>query len=139
MDNRSQDSATLVRIARNQRAVLLCILAQLGLMLVVFLLPLPGFVNTALSLGIGLASLWFSVALARAVYGIAGTVVCALFLVAPIFVVFLAPAVATDMSLVTLVTLAVINQRATKELRAAGLKVGLLGASPAQLAARATG
>jgi hypothetical protein len=129
----------LLVVARNQRGIMLCILAQFGIAIVGFALGLPPIVRALLSLVVGLASTAFTVMLARAVYDVVGVVLCVTFLLAPIVGSFVVPEQASVLPLVSLLTLFVVNQRATKELKAAGFEVGLLGGDPADVERRMSG
>jgi hypothetical protein len=129
------DLPRLLRVAQNQRNIMFCILAQLAVGLVGWLGLLPALVQNLVSLVVGIASIIFTIALARVLYSMVGVVVCVLFLLVP-FSALVAPNVAGFLPLVSLLTLLVVNQRATKELRAAGFRVGLMGGDPAEVAAR---
>ncbi len=130
------DLDRLLRVAKNQRGIMLCILGQIAVAAVGGFLSLPPLANSLLSLLVGLASLVFLVALARNVYSTVGVVVCVVFLLIPFVGVFVMPSAGATLTILSLLTLLVVNQRATKELRAAGFKVGLLGGSPAEVESR---
>lgn len=125
----------MLRVAQNQRAIMLCILAQMGFSVVNFAVALPPIVLTLLSLVVGLASIYFTVALARVLYSVVGVVVSVVFLLVP-FVGLVVPVNASILTLVALITLFVVNQRATKALKAGGFRVGLLGGDPSEVEAR---
>ena len=125
----------LQRVAKNQRGIMLCILAQLAVAAAGRALGFPSLLQTGLALVVGVASLVFTILLAREVFSMVGVVVCVVLLLAPYTALVLADA-GPVVTLLSLLTLLVINQRATKELQAAGFKVGLLGGNPADVEAR---
>ncbi len=129
------DLPRMLRIAKNQRAIMLCILAQIAVASVGFFVPIPALVLGGLSLVVGIASIVFTVTLARVLYSMAGVIICIAMLLIPFAAMFLSPEASEVMPLVSLLTLLVVNQRATKELKGAGFKVGLLGGDPADVEA----
>ena len=129
------DLPRMLRIAKNQRAIMLCILAQIAAACVGFFIPIPALVMGGLSFVVGIASLVFTVTLARVLYSVVGVVICVAMLLIPFAAIVLAPQASGIMPLVSLLTLFVVNQRATKELQGAGFRVGLLGGDPADVEA----
>ena len=106
-------------IARHQRAINLAILAQLALMV------FAGSFGTTLELVLKLAgivvaiiSLVAEVRLVKALHGLVVAILCAPLMFVP---------------LVNLLTLLVFNSQATKRIREAGFKVGLLGGNPDEI------
>lgn len=110
----SGDDATHLRaVARYQKNVLLCILANVGNIVLAMALPKALMAVVVLgSLAVWVASVVCIVFLAKTVYNLAFAIFCALCSFVP---------------LLGLVMLVVVNGRATRILRKAGLKVGLLG------------
>ena len=78
------------------------------------------------------ASILFGVKLAGRVFGVAGSVVYALLLLSPLLAtwVFHDHDLSNILALVSFVALLVINGRANRALKAAGIRVGLIGANP---------
>ncbi|MDB5297180.1 MAG: hypothetical protein JWO31_3163 [Phycisphaerales bacterium] len=111
--------ADLRTIAQRQRALMFCILGYLALVVARFVLP-P-------SLSILLALAAFAVSITAAVF----VFMLALSLYSTGVGVLLG--ILTLIPLVGLIVLLVINSKATGLLRQHGLKVGLLGADPAQI------
>ena len=109
----------LRRIARHQRAINLAILAQLGLMGFAAMAPAaltP--VVRLVGLVISIATIVATFRLAKALHSTWVAVVCTPLMLVP---------------LVNLLTLLVFSSQATKRLRDAGFKVGLLGGNPADI------
>jgi hypothetical protein len=108
--------------AKFQRYINLVILAYFGAgVLTSAVNEIPGgrFVVGLFALGVIVTGAVFAVQMARALYGTGVAVACAIMLLIPC---------------VGLLTLLVLNNRATARLNAAGLKVGLLGADPSEVA-----
>ena len=107
----------IVRIAKNQTALLYCVLAHIALYIVGALLgPVAPFVGLA----IFICSISFFIKLRLAMKkSLLFTIIVAIFLIIP---------------LIGLIVLVVNTVAATKILRSAGLKVGLMGVSASQLA-----
>jgi len=125
----------LHRIATHQRGIMLCILAQLAVAAAGAAFEFPAMLRTGLTLVVGLASLVLIILLARDVFSTVGMATCVVMLLAPYAALFVADA-GPVVTLLSLLTLLVVNQRATKELQQAGFKVGLLGGNPADVQAR---
>jgi hypothetical protein len=130
------DLPRLLQVAKNQRGIMLCILVNLVIVGVSALLPdiASGILMLVPTLLVGIASLWFTLRLAYAVVGGIGAGICALIIAAT--VVWAAVADAIGARLLVLVVLAVVNGRATRALKKAGFRVGLLGGSPSDVEAR---
>lgn len=114
----------LYNVARYQRAVLLCLLVQIlgGVASVLIAPSVTPPIALLLNLGlllIGLASTVFVFLLATNVYSTAVGVVCGLLALIPC---------------IGLITLLIINSKATGILRQNGIRVGFLGANLAELA-----
>jgi hypothetical protein len=114
----------LYNVARYQRAVLLCLLVQIlgGVASVLIAPSVTPPIALLLNLGlllIGLASTVFVFLLATNVYSTAVGVVCGLLALIPC---------------IGLITLLIINSKATNILRQNGIRVGFLGANLAELA-----
>jgi hypothetical protein len=123
------DRERIDRIARNQRMILLVLLAYMFAAWLASAAAGPG-AHTGAQLAFGMvvlctviASLVFAVRLANALHGPGTAAVYAVLLLVP---------------LVNLITLLVLNGRATRELKAAGLHVGFLGVSSSELDAWAS-
>jgi hypothetical protein len=113
------DRAYLLLVAKYQKAILLCILANILGAVLQFALPGPlKLVAACLQLLISVTSVVFVVLLAKTVYSVVAAVVYALLAFVPC---------------VGLIALFVINQKATSVLQKGGLKVGLLGADLSSL------
>lgn len=116
------DREKLRDVAKFQRYINLVILANFGaggLMRVLREVPGGNLISGLFALGVILAGAVFAVQMARALYSTGVAVVCAILLLIPC---------------VGLLALLVLNNRATARLSAAGLKVGLLGAEPSEVA-----
>ena len=112
---RSTADLDLLRtIARHQRNINLAILAQIGLTVVAGVFGQSLAVSLAY-LVVGIATVVAEVLLVKALHGIVLAVVCAPLMFVPCL---------------NLLTLLLFNQQATKRIRDAGYKVGLLGANP---------
>ncbi|HEX3475300.1 MAG TPA: hypothetical protein VHT91_09780 [Kofleriaceae bacterium] len=116
-------------IARNQRRILLVLLAYLVAGWLASAAASPG-ANMGSQLAFGLvalctviASLVFAVRMANALHGPGTAVLYVVLLLVP---------------LVNLIALLVLNGRATRELKAAGLNVGFLGVTSSELDAWAS-
>jgi hypothetical protein len=114
----------IVGIARNQRMILLVLLAYLVAGWLASAAASPG-ANTGAQLAFvlvalctAIAGLVFAVRMASALHGPGTGVLYAVLLLVP---------------LVNLITLLVLNGRATRELKAAGLNVGFLGVTSSEL------
>jgi hypothetical protein len=113
------DRAKLRNVAKYQRYINLVVLGYFGTgAFSTQVTPELRGILAVLVLVVIVAGVWFAVQMARALYGTAIAIVCGLLLFVPC---------------VGLITLLVLNNRATHQLRAAGLKVGLLGADPADV------
>jgi hypothetical protein len=131
------DLSRLLRVAQNQRAIMFCILASMGVAGASATLKLAPIVAAIPTLLVGLVSLAFTFRLASVVYSKTGAIVCGLLIVVATLSAFVVlPALS---QLTVLVILFVVNSRATKELKAAGFRVGLLGGDPAEVEARMRG
>jgi hypothetical protein len=104
----------LRNIARHQRSINRAILAQIGVLVVTALFGTSLLFRLAF-LVVGVATLIAEVRLARRLHGILVALLCAPLMFVP---------------LLNLIVLVVFNQTATKRLREAGYKVGLLGGRP---------
>ena len=114
----------LYNVARYQRAVLMCLLVQIlgGIASVLIIPAVSPPVALILNLGlllVGLASTVFVFLLATNVYSTGVGIVCGLLALIPC---------------IGLITLLVINSKATSILRQNGIRVGFLGANLAELA-----
>ncbi|WP_172205348.1 hypothetical protein [Niveibacterium sp. COAC-50] len=108
----SNERARLNRIASGQRLIVISILVTLG---AAALAAAVGVLGQALQVVGLLVSLWGTYRLASALSGATWiTVLCLILMVIP---------------LVNLITMLVLSSRATRTLKKAGYKVGLLGAS----------
>lgn len=112
-------SVSLREIASRQRAIMLCILVYFGLVVASFMAP-P---EVAIVIGLGMIAVSITAAvfifmLALSLYNTTTGVILG---------------IGTLIPLVGLVILLVVNGKATGVLRKHGVKVGLLGASPAQV------
>jgi len=108
--------ADVATIASRQKILILLILAHIVIYTSVLLLPLPAAVLTVLqlaSLAVSITAMVFIFLLATKLYGTALGVVLGILTIIP---------------LVGLVILLIVNVKAVKILRAAGIDVGLLGA-----------
>lgn len=101
-------------IARHQRHINLAILAQIGLMVVAGVFGQSLIISLAY-LVVAIATMVAEVLLVKALHGVVVAVVCAPLMFVPCL---------------NLLTLLLFNQQATKRIRDAGYKVGLLGANP---------
>jgi len=118
------DSREYLRdVARRQRKVLLAV----GLNFLVNIIAAAANASESAPLILGMAVLAIGVAifsmvamfqLANRVYGMGAAIVCTILMLVPC---------------ISLITLLVVNQKATSILQAAGVKVGLLGADPAAI------
>jgi hypothetical protein len=133
------DYAYLKNVAWAQRGVMLTILTIFVVAGLNAALHFPPTVALLLMAVVGFASLGFGIRLGWLVYGGVGAVITAVFLLLPGVVNVTAPQLGPFATLAYLVTLLVVNQGATKKLRAAGFRVGLLGGSPAEVEARMRG
>ena len=113
----------LREVARRQRLVLLAV--GLNIIFNVLAMALNTGENPLLAIGVAVVALGivaFSMfamfQLANRVYGMAAAIVCSLLMLVPC---------------ISLITLLVVNQRATSLLQAARIKVGLFGADPATI------
>jgi hypothetical protein len=116
------ERARLRDIARFQRNINLVILAYFGAGVVTQILNqvLIGRIIVGLVvLGVIIAGAVFAVQMARALYSTGVAVLCGILLLIPC---------------VGLLTLLVLNNRATARLKAAGIPVGILGADPGDVA-----
>lgn len=132
-----RDVPCLLRIAQNQRGIMLCILANVLLFCLTAALQLGVVTAGIATLLVSLASAVFLVRLAAAAFSGTVAIICGVL----IAVANLSSILGTPMLayLVMLPLLLVVNARATRELRAAGFHVGLLGGSPAEVLARTGG
>jgi len=116
------DRDRLREVARLQRYINLVVLAYFSagaLTRAVAEVPGGPILAGVVAVAVILTGAVFAVQMARALYSTAVAVVCAILLLIPC---------------VGLLTLLLLNGRATQRLTAAGLKVGLLGADPAEVA-----
>jgi len=107
-------------IAVRQRAIMYCILANIALYVVVFAasagnLPLVAGIAAICVFGVAITAAVFIFMLSLAVYNLAAGIVLGIITLVP---------------LLGLLVLLVINSKATKILRAHGVRVGLMGANP---------
>ena len=122
-------------VAGRQRYLLYCILAYFALMGMTYTaaskkMTLPPQLLEIAAAVVSCSSLIFGFMLARKVFGMAGGVICALLLISPIASWLIGQREASLMlGLVSLLVLVVINMRATKILKTAGIPVGFMGAS----------
>lgn len=143
MGGMNQDRAAWLRaVAREQRALLLCVLAYLLLAVAAGALAThrapvaisPRVFSIVATIVLGACAI-FGVRLAGRVFGTAGGVLYALLLLGPLLATWVTrPTVLSAvLALAALVALLVINGRATRVLRDAGVRVGLIGADPRDL------
>ena len=112
----------LREIARYQRNINLVILCYFGagfLIRALNELAVGRIVGGVIAVGVLVAGAYFAVMMARALYSTAVAVISGILLLVPC---------------VGLLTLLVLNNRATARLGAAGIKVGLIGADPSEIA-----
>jgi hypothetical protein len=115
------DREKLREVAKAQRYINLEILGYIGAGVVLRTLQgVPGgqILGGLVGLAVVLAGCVFIVQMARALYNTGVAVLCAILLFIPC---------------VGLLTLLIVNNRATARLQAAGIKVGLLGAEPGEV------
>jgi len=112
--------ATLRTIATHQRAINLCLLAYIALYVAVFVVPPPlKILVVLLLLGVMITGAVFVFLLSLSVYSQALGIILGFLALIP---------------LIGLISLRVVNGKATRILRANGIKVGLLGANPKGIA-----
>jgi hypothetical protein len=117
----SGDRDKLRRVARYQQWVLYALLGNIGVNVAVLGDKGGGFEATGnlLAIVLGLPIVGFAMfaifMLAREVYNVAAGIVCAILMIVPC---------------ISLLTLLVVNGKATSYLQARGVKVGLMGANP---------
>lgn len=108
--------ADLRKLAEYQRGIILCILINIGVMIMQLTLPPQQRLFVAIgSLGISVAAMVLMFLLANKVYGLASAILLAILTVVPC---------------AGLIILLLVNQRVTKILTANQIKVGFLGANP---------
>lgn len=132
--------AWLRLVALEQRALLVCILVYLLLLMLAYVAVRNG---AALGLARVLAivftlavcvSVFFGAKLASRVFGVPGAVICGLVLISPTVVSMIGRRdLAGLLGSASLITLLLINGRATRALRSAGIRVGFLGVNPRDL------
>lgn len=106
-------------VATYQRYIMLCILVYLGAVIGQFAVPQEVRLFIALGvLAVGLAGTVFVFLLSTKVYGTVQGIIFAIFTLIPC---------------IGLIVLLIINSKATNILKANGIKVGLLGANPADI------
>jgi hypothetical protein len=109
----------LRRVAKYQRGIMLCILMYVGCVVSQFVLPNEIKLLAAIAvLIVGLAGMVFVFLLATKVYGTGLGILLG---------------IATLLPCVNLIVLLCINSKATSILKGNGIKVGLLGANPADV------
>jgi hypothetical protein len=118
-EQRGQASPRIVEIARNQKGILLCVLAHVLTLVVQAIMPSElGTIAVAFGLVVAVASAVFVYLLARALFNVAVGMLFALLTFVP---------------WLGLLGLLVLNQMATAALRKEGIAVGLLGADLSKL------
>src|SRR5690606_30647517 len=109
--------------ANYQRAIMFCILANLGIYIGMMVLqanqanPLLGMIFSLIFLAVGVTQLAFIIMLAIEVYSLPTGILLGILSLIPC---------------VGLIILLVVNQKATKTLQDNGIKVGLMGANMSQ-------
>lgn len=113
------------KVANYQRAIIFCILANLGIYIAMMALqanqanPLLGLVFSLIFFAVGITQLVFIVMLAIEVYSLPAGILLGILSLIPC---------------VGLIILLVVNQKATKTLQDNGIRVGLMGADMSQFA-----
>jgi hypothetical protein len=110
----------LKKIATQQRAIMLCILTEIVIAILRFgvTMPLAGVVLSLLYLAVAVIGAVFIFMLAISLYNTGAGIVLGILTLIP---------------LLGLIVLLVVNGKATKVLRAHGIRVGLLGANPSTI------
>jgi hypothetical protein len=136
-ENREQ----LRAIAKSQKAIMVCILANILFIVAAFMFPgvlgvLPPLVRGLVTLGIYIAVAVFLGRLAAQLWGIGWGIVFGLLalspFVAPLVTLFGGPLLLTFAMLgpfIPLISLLIVNQKATRTLKRHGISVGLMGAN----------
>jgi hypothetical protein len=112
-------STNLRQVASRQRAIMLCILGYIAAYVLMFLTPSPiNLVFAVAVIGLSITAAVFVFMLSLSVYNTTVGIVMGILTLIPI---------------VGLITLLIINGKATRTLRAHGIHVGLRGANPKQV------
>lgn len=115
----TEDPRFIRNVAKYQKGILYCILANFACAALLFVLPESLFFLVGLLyIVVWIASLVFMIALSASVYNVLFTILFVLLLFIP---------------LLGLIALLIVNQKATSILNKAGVKVGLLGAKASTL------